>query len=155
MVKRQHRNISQTHVLRDLTPLAGALLLVAFAIASLPWGEGVFRRPRTPFDHSAASSVAPGFALLSSAVAVIPPGASVVARTEPPNAGRETYFHRFTLSLLPGRRVLPASYYGEFVPPEVWKDAEYLVVIGPKPAQAPGRLLLETPDGSVWRRARP
>jgi hypothetical protein len=99
--------------------------------------------------------VAPGFALLTAAERVIPRGASVVIRTEPPDAVQETYFHRFGIALLPGRRVLPSALYGSFVAPDVWKDAEDLVVIGPRPAQPPGQLLLETPEGTVWRRKKP
>ncbi len=86
---------------------------------------------------------------------MIPDRASVVARTEPPDAIQETYFHRFAISLLPGRRVLPAAYYGGFVDSKVWKDAQYMVVVGPKPAPPPGRLVLETKEGTVWRRDVP
>jgi hypothetical protein len=53
-----------------------------------------------------------------------------------------------------GRRAIPSALYGTFFSPEVWKDAEYLVVVGPKPSPAPGRLLFETPRGSVWLRDR-
>ena len=137
---------------RLVAPLVGAAALVAFAAASLPWKAGVLARPRTPFDRSAANSVAPGFALLREAEAVIPRGAVVVARTEPRDPGQETYFHRFALALLPGREVLPAAYYGMPTPPEVWSRAEYVVVVGRRPASEPGRLLLETPDGTVWKR---
>ena len=136
-------------------PLAGAIVLVGFAAASLPWGAGILRPPLTPFDRSAASLSAPGFALLREASSVIPVGGRIVARTEPPDPIQETYLHRFADSLLPGRRVLPSAFYGRFVAPEIWKEAEYVVVLGPRPLQAPGQLLLETPDGSVWRRAPP
>ena len=141
--------------LRLLAPLVGAAILAGFAIASLPWGTNLFRRPGTPFDRSAASGVAPLYALLTAARTAIPEGASVVARTEPPNAVTETYFHRFAISLLPGRRILPSSFYGVFVDPQVWKDAQYMVVVGPRPVPPPGALVLETPDGTVWRREVP
>jgi hypothetical protein len=112
------------------------------------------RRPRTPFDHSAASWVAPGYSLLREASSVIPPGASVVARTEPPDPVQETWYHRLAVSLLPGRRILPAALYGHFVSEEVWRDAEFMVIVGARPAQPPGDLLLEAPEGSVWRRRK-
>jgi hypothetical protein len=135
-----------------LFPLLGAAVLVAFAAAGLPWKENPLSAPRTPFDRSEAKSVAPGFALLRDAAAVIPPGAVVVARTEPRDPVQETYFHRFALALLPGREVLPAAYYGMATPQEVWGRASYVVVVGRRPTEAPGRLLLETPDGTVWKR---
>jgi hypothetical protein len=141
--------------IRLLAPLVGAVLLTGLAIASLPWKQDLFRRPRTPFDRSAASSVAPLYAMLAGARAAIPDGASVVARTEPPNAIQETYFHRFAISFLPGRRVLPSASYGGFLDPQVWKDAQYMVVVGPRPVPPPGRLVLETPEGTVWRRDVP
>lgn len=144
--------MSRRESVRILAPLVGAAVLVAFAGASLPWKSGLLARPRTPFDRSAADSVAPGFALLRDSDALIPRGAIVVARTEPRDPVRETYFHRFAIALLPGREVLPAAYYGMATPPEVWERAEYIVVVGKRPASPPGRLLLETPDGSVWRR---
>ena len=61
---------------------------------------------------------------------MIPFGGSVVTRTVPYDAMRETYFHRFAISLLPGRRVLPAALYGQFVDPAVWRDAEFLILVG-------------------------
>lgn len=140
---------------RLFAPLLGAAVLAGFAIASLPWKQDLLRRPRTPFDRSAANSVAPGYALLDAASRVIPLSASVVARTEPPVAIQETYFHRFAISLLPGRQVLPSSYYGGFVDAQIWKDAQYMVVVGPRPVPPPGRLVLETPEGTVWRRDVP
>ena len=73
--------------------------------------------------------------------------------TEPRDPVQETYFHRFALALLPGREVVPAAYYGVTTPPEVWSRAGYVVVVGRRPAQPPGTLLLETADGSLWRRA--
>jgi hypothetical protein len=41
------------------------------------------------------------------------------------------------------------------VQPEVWKDAQYMIVVGPRPVPPPGTLVLETPDGTVWRRDVP
>jgi hypothetical protein len=136
---------------RVFVPLAGAAILAGLAIASLPWKEG-FGRPRTPFDRSAAYPATPVFALLSEAAKILPTGASVVVQTEPRDAGRETEDHRFAVALLPGRVVLPAAEYGRFLPSEVWTRAEYVVVLGGRPADAPGELLLETGDGTIWKR---
>jgi len=136
-------------------PLLGAGILSVAALAAVPWGREVLHRPRTPFDRSAARSVAPGFALLRETAPLIPNGASVVARTEPSDPTAETYFHRFAVALLPGRRVLPAALYGSPMPPEIWRDAEYLVLIGGTPAKPPGLLLLQTSEGSLWRRGPP
>ncbi len=140
---------------RIIVPTVGAAVLAGFAIASLPWREQLFRRPTTPFDRSAAKSVAPGYALLVAASQVIPQGSSVVARTEPPSPMQETYFHRFAIALLPRQRVLPAALYGFFVNPDVWKDAQYMIVVGPRPIEPPGTLILATPNGTVWRRPVP
>jgi hypothetical protein len=62
----------------------------------------------------------------------------------------ETYYHRFADALLPGRRALPAAFYGQFSPPEVSRDARYVLIVGPRPSSPPGRLLLETPEGTIW-----
>ena len=133
-------------------PLAGSALLVAFAVASLPWSAGLLRKPLTPFDLSAAAAVAPGYALLRAAALVIPQDGSVVTCTEPRDAVRESYFYRFTVALLPGRRVLPTAMYGQFIDPGDWRDAAFQIVVGPRPAEPPGEPLLDTPWGSVWRR---
>lgn len=147
--------MSGRRTLRLVSPLLGAAVLTGFAIGSLPWKENLFRRPSTPFERSAARSVAPLFAILTAAQSVIPEGATVVARTEPPEAIQETYFHRFAISLLPRRRVLPSAFYGGFVNAAVWQDAQYMILVGPRPAAPPGRLVLETPEGTVWRRDVP
>jgi hypothetical protein len=78
-----------------------------------------------------------------------------VVRTEPPDAGLETWYHRLGVSFLPGRRAFPSAYLGSFTPPEMWREAEYLVLVGPKPREAAGELVLETPSGTVWRRRKP
>ncbi len=134
-------------------PLLGSALLAALALWHVPWKQG-FVRPRTLYDQSSARAVAPAYALLTAAALGIPQGASVVVRAEPPDAAMETWYQRFAVALLPGRRTLPSALYGGFTAPELWRDAEYLVVVGPKPSPAPGRLLFETPDGSVWLRDR-
>ena len=98
--------------------------------------------------------VAPGYALLAAAARVIPDGASVVVKTEPPNAVQETWYHRIAVALLPGRRPRPAASYGQPLSPDLWEDAEYLVLVGKRPSRPPGEPILETPDGTVWRRAK-
>jgi hypothetical protein len=134
-----------------LPPLLGSAILVACAIASLPPGFDWLRRPRTPYDRSQASMVAPGYALLSAAARVIPAGASVVVKTEPPDAVQETWYHRIAVALLPGRRPRPAAFYGQALSPDLWRDSEYLVLVGARPATPPGEPVLETADGTVWR----
>jgi hypothetical protein len=138
--------------IRLAAPLVGAAVLVSFAAASLPWKAGVSTPPRTPFDHSAAIYVAPGFALLREADPAIPPGGVAVVRTEPRDPVQETYYHRFAVALLPGREIVPAANYGQPTPPEISDRAQYVIVVGPRPAEPPGTLLLETRDGTVWRR---
>jgi hypothetical protein len=132
----------------QLFPLLGAAVLAGFALASLPWGENPFRRPRTIFDRSAARAVAPGYALLVAAAPRIPAGAVVFVRTEPRDPEAET--HRFADALLPGRRAIPAAFYGK-LPPELSRGAQYILVVGPRPPEPPGELVLEIPDGTLWR----
>jgi hypothetical protein len=137
-----------------LPPLFGSAVLVACAIASLPPGFDWLRRPRTPYDRSQASTVAPGYALLAAADRVIPAGATVVVKTEPPDAVQETWYHRIAVALLPGRRPRPAAFYGQALSPDLWRDSEYLVVVGARPATPPGEPVLETAEGTVWRLRR-
>ena len=141
--------------IRFFAPLAGAAVLAGLSIASLPWKENLWRRPPTPFERSAARSVAPLYALLKASAPMVPDGSSVVTRCEPPDPVQETYFHGFAISLLPGRRILPSAFYGGFVDPDIWKDAQYIVVAGPAPPRPPGALVLKTPEGTVWRRDVP
>lgn len=136
-----------------LAPLLGAVLLTALALWTLPWREGL-GRPRTLLDRSTARALAPGYRLIADALRAMPGGASFVVRTEPPDAEFETWYHRLGVALAPGRRALPAAYLGVFTPPEVWREAEYLVLVGPRPRQAPGELVLSTPNGTVWRRGK-
>ncbi len=147
--------MSRRHSTLTLAPLLGAAILLGFTLVSLPWGEGLFRRPRTLFDRSAARAVAPGYALVAAAVPLVPAGATVVVRTEPRDATTETYYHRFADALLPSRRALPASFYGRFVSPDVFPDVDYVLIVGPRPAERPGQLLLETPEGTLWRASPP
>ena len=97
--------------------------------------------------------MAPGYALVAAAVPLVPAGASVVVRAEPRDPVAETYYHRFADALLPGRRALPASFYGRFTPEAITAGAEYVLVVGGRPAapRVPGVLILETPEGTIWK----
>lgn len=133
-----------------LVPWAGAAILAAATVATLPWKAGLFRRPRTLFDQSAARAVAPGYALVAAAAGIVPQGATVVVRTEPHDAIAETYYHRFADALLPGRRARPAA-----LEPGDASRASYILIVGPRPPAPPGRLLLEIPEGTIWRAGPP
>jgi hypothetical protein len=131
-----------------LAALAGSAVLAGFSVAALPFSHGLFRAPRTPYGDSAV------WVLLRSAEPLIPPGASVLIRVEPPNLTDDSYFHRFGVGLLPGRRIVPAALWGVPTPADLQAEAGYEVVVGEKPQSAPGRLLLEIPEGTVWRIGR-
>jgi hypothetical protein len=135
-----------------LLPLAGSAILTAFLIAALPFSRGLFRVPRTPYDASEPSFTAPAWVLLQRSDPLIPRGAAVLVRTEPPDPTNDTYLHRFGIGLLPGRRIVPAALWGVPPPPDVVREAEYEIVVGLTPPIPPGRLLLQIPEGSVWRR---
>jgi hypothetical protein len=136
-------------------PLLAAAILTGFSLAALPFSHGLFRVPRTPYDASEASFAVPAWILLSRAAAVLPNGASVVVRSEPPDPTTDTHLHRFAVGLLPGRRIVPAALWGVPAPPNVTQEADYEIVVGRPPAfPPPGRLLLEIPEGTVWKRER-
>lgn len=137
---------------RTLLPLAGSAVLAAFSVAALPFSRSLFRVPRTPYDASPAAHVTPTWILLQRADPLVPAGASVVVRSEPSDAASDSYFHRFAVALLPGRRIVPAARWSVPTEPALIQEADYEVVVGKRPAVAPGRLLLETPEGTVWRR---
>jgi hypothetical protein len=132
--------------------LIGAAVLAALSLKSVPWKKGF--APATPFDNS-APFLSPGYALLRDSAAAIPPGASVVTRAEPPDAGFESHYYRLGLALLPGRRVLPSAYFDMFTAPEVWREADYRIVVGKRPPPSEDALVLETPEGTVWKRKKP
>jgi hypothetical protein len=65
----------------------------------------------------------------------------------------DTYLHRFAVALLPGRRIVPAARWGVPSPAEDTRTAQYEIVVGRRPSAAPDRrLLLEIPEGTLWRR---
>ena len=132
---------------RGSVSLLGAAVLAAYSVVAIPWAR-LGLRPRTPFDASAAGpAVASGYALLRDAAARIPAGASVAVVTEPPDPIRDGYLQRFAVALLPGARVRPAGSEAS--------DADFVVVVGARPAPPPGELVFQSPDGSVWRRKTP
>ena len=133
--------------------LLGAALLAALALRAVPWSAGL-AAPETPFTHSTTRFLAPAHALLRDADARIPAGATVVVLAEPRDARLESHFYRLGLALLPGRDVLPAALFERFTPEATWEPAEYRVVVGGRPPAEEGKLVLETPRGSVWRRAK-
>jgi hypothetical protein len=135
-----------------LLSLAGSAVLAGFAVAALPFSRGIFRAPRTPFDASEAAFTVPAWILLERAEQVVPAAASVVVRVEPPDANTDTYFHRFAIALLPGRRIVPAALWGMPTAPEVLGEADYEIVVGPATSSPGRRLVLSTPEGSVWKR---
>lgn len=137
---------------RTLLPLAGAALLAAFSLAALPFSRGLLRVPRTPYDASEAAVTVPAWVVLHQAAPLVPRGASVVIRSEPPDATNDSYLHRFAVALLPGRKIVPAALWGVPTAPDLLKDSQFTIVVGRPPAVPPGRLLLELPEGSVWRR---
>jgi len=134
--------------------LAGAAILLGLSIGALPWRSGVLRAPSTPFDNSLASAMASDFRLFAEADAVLPPGVSVTAISEPRDSGRETALHRAAIALLPRRKIYPAALWS-LASPNLEAQADYIVVAGRKPSQAPGDLLLlEMPSGTIWKRRR-
>jgi len=133
--------------------LTGAAALTALAIARLPPLPDLVHPPSTPFDRSAMPASAISYRLFQAAAAVVPAGASVAVLAQPRDAMRETALHREAVALLPGRKVVPAALWG--VPTARESEADFLVVAGGIPSPSPGKLLLEMPRGSVWRRVRP
>ncbi len=132
--------------------LAGSALLIALSIRRLPAPSEVLQAPATPYDHAASRDAVPALRLLRRAAAVIPAPGSVACRSEPSNATKDTSLYRYAVAMLPGRTVWPAALW-DVSSPELQARAEYLVVLGGSPAAPPGEILLETPDGTVWRRA--
>ena len=134
--------------------LAGAAILAGFSVAALPFSRGLFRAPRTPYDASDAAFTVPAWIVLERAQPLIPVGASVVVRAEPADATTDSYLHRFAVALLPGRKIVPAALWGVPTSAEVLGDADYEVVVGATTSSPGRRLVLSTPEGSVWRRDR-
>ena len=137
-----------------LLSLVGAAVLAGFSVAALPFSRGLFRAPRTPYDASDAGFTVPAWIVLERAQPLIPAGASVVVRAEPADATTDSYLHRFAVALLPGRKIVPAALWGVPTSAEVLGDADYEIVVGATTSSPGRRLVLSTPEGSVWRRDR-
>jgi hypothetical protein len=137
-----------------LLPLIGSAILAAFSVGALPFSRGLFRVAQTPYDASDATFTRPAWILLTRADPLVPRGAAVLIRTEPPDPTNDMYLHRFGIGLLPGRKIVPAALWGVPTPADVVREAEYEIVVGKVPAVSPGRLLLQISEGSVWRRER-
>ena len=135
------------------TSLAASALVLLASLARLPPLQAVAHPPATPYDRSPARHVAPAFILLEEAAAVIPrgPTVTVTVTSEPPDPRRDTESHHIGVALLPGREVVPAALWGA-PRPDLAGRADYIVILGERPAVAPGRLLLESPRGTVWQR---
>jgi hypothetical protein len=132
---------------------AGSAVLTSLAISKLPHFPEALRAPSTLFDRSAAPDAVADYKLFQEASPLVPSGASVAAISEPRNAVRETSLHRFAVALLPRTKVLPAALWN--YPTHREDQADFLIVAGGKPTPPPGRLLLDTPRGSVWQKSRP
>ena len=130
--------------------LGGAATLTALAITRLSPLPALLHAPSTPFDRSAPPAAVAQYRLFVEAAAVVPAGASVASICSPRNPTCETVLHREAFALLPGRKVLAAAIWD--TPTHSEDQADFLIVVGPKPASSPGRLVLETLAGSVWRR---
>ena len=138
---------------RTFLPLAGSVILAAFAVAALPFSDGLFRTPRTPYDASESRFItAPAFIVLERAEPVIPKGAKVVVRSEPSDPTNDSYLHRFGVALLPGRLIVPAATWGIPSEPALIQEADWEVIVGKRPESAAGSLVLEIPEGTIWRR---
>jgi hypothetical protein len=133
--------------------LISAGVLVALALARLPRPADWLPAPQTPFDRSEAWFARESYLLLLEAATVVPPGAPVTIRREPADPAADTSLFQHAVALLPGRRVLPAAILN-MPTPELELQAEYLVLVGPRPGTPPGRLLSETAEGTIWRRSR-
>jgi hypothetical protein len=138
---------------REWLAIGCAVANLLYAAYRLPAAAVLFRRSETPLDHSRIHASATEYRLLVKAAQLIPAGATVVVRSATSDAGREFYLHRFGVSLLPGRRVLPAIAVGPVDQPA--ETVEYAVVVGPAPVQSPGELLSADDDGSIWRLRHP
>lgn len=139
--------------LRLFLLLGGAAALTVLSIAELPPPAEILRAPSTPFDRTAAVAAATDFRLLWKAAAVIPQGATVSPLSQPRSVARETALAREAVALLPGCRVLPAAIWD--MPTRLEDQAQFLIVVGPRPSLPLGVLVLEVPEGTVWRRQGP
>lgn len=134
--------------------LLSAAILVGFVIAWLPPSPSLLKAPSTPFDRIPVPVISQTYRLLWRTAGVLPAGASVAIRSEPRDPGFESSLFQNGVALLHGQKVLPAALWGRPLP-EIEKQADFVVVVGPKPASPPGTLLFESQDGSLWRQSHP
>jgi hypothetical protein len=139
---------------RQLFFLLAAAILIGFSIAWLPPSPALLKAPATPFDRIPVPVISQSYRLLWRVSSVLPAGSTVAIRSEPRDPGFETSLFRNGVALLNGRKVLPAALWGQPVP-GIESQADFVIVVGPKPAFPPGTLVFESPDGSLWRRSRP
>ena len=64
------------------------------------------------------------------------------------------FLHRFAVALLPGRKIVPAALWGVPTAPDLLAEADYEIVVGATTSSPGRRLLLSTPEGSIWKRDR-
>lgn len=139
---------------RDVLALAGSLTMLAYGIHRLPAARALLRLPRTPIDNSRIHDSAAEYRLLLDAGPFVPENATVLIQSATGDVERDTFLHRFGVALLPGRKVVPAVVDERRVPPALEASADYLVIHGRGARVTDGVLLLETNDGTVWRRNR-
>jgi hypothetical protein len=149
----ESRTPTTADVRRAWLPIVGSLILTAYGVLRLPHGSAGLRLANTPFDHSDARDAAPRWRLLIEAGRVVPHGASVCVVSANRDGQTDTYLHRIGVALLPERRVLAAALQGVAVQPDPEPLADYVVVVGRRPVESHGSLLLEIPEGTVWRRS--
>jgi len=146
---RVRRSVDSAQILA----LAASALLTGLAIARLPPPGTWLNAPRTPYDRSEARDARDPFLLLQRAASVVPRGASVAVRTQSGDPSADSYLFRDAVGLLPGRRVLPVARWGTPTP-ELAREAQFLVLLGPLPTTPEGELLLSTSEGTIWRMSR-
>jgi hypothetical protein len=132
--------------------LAAAAALSAAAIVRLPYKRG-FWPTATPYDRWPVPDACRDFAFLSSVARYVPPRASVVVLTNPPDLGHDFYLHAFALGLFPDSRVLSASMWGKSYRAEALRRADFVVVMGDPPQPPPGPEVHRSAVGGVWRNA--
>ncbi|MGK2858666.1 MAG: hypothetical protein ACSLFQ_15805 [Thermoanaerobaculia bacterium] len=125
-------------------------MLAAFLFAGpvlFWWNEPPARRlhhPLSPFDLT-LDAAAQHWIFLSSARELLPPGASVTVHAQNPDDEMSLYM--FALGLFPENRVVPRSYWGATVAPEL--HADYELAFGCTDRQASQRVVAEIPLGCV------
>jgi hypothetical protein len=127
--------------------LAGALILVTVAVGRLPAPRDLIRRPVTPFDRARDPGAGPILSLLTQASTVIPARARVAVRAVSGSLAESSFCSLLARSLLPSINVVPAEH-----PLDGPARPDFVILVGlDVPEQGPGRLVLRTSVGAVWR----